>query len=224
MKRYFKFKNEKEDRRLERQAERHYKLNLFRKCLQSLKYYSQYRKRKQIQKLKLKDYADAQLVYRVYQTWLAKLEFKQTLNQIGEQINAFQVKYQLTRVFHVWRRSCQNRLSLKEKEKQMKKYYEKKLKANVFGALFQNYQVALNERIDLFKAEKFYVFWQKKISFSHWTDRLEDKNEIKLMHLVYKARRHFQNKITRKCLLYWKVYRLQRLELNVSSVIASDQS
>ena len=48
---YYKFKNEKEDRRLERIAARNYKLNLFKKCFQSLKYYCMYRKRKKIQKI-----------------------------------------------------------------------------------------------------------------------------------------------------------------------------
>ncbi len=212
---YFKFKNEKEDRRLERIAARNYKLNLFKKCFQSLKYYCMYRKRKKIQKLKLKEYAESQLVFKVYKTWQHKYEMKQKLNDLNEQISIFQIKNQMIRVFNLWKTSYSNRILLKDKMKRMNKYYEKKLKAKIFQALFHNYQIAFNERNDLLRAEKFSIYWQKKIYFSVWTDRLEDKNEIKMMHLVYKAKRHYEYKIFNKYLLNWKIFRLQQLKLKV---------
>ena len=57
----------------------------------------------------------------------------------------------------------------------MRKYYEKKLKRKYFNILSNNYMIVLNERIDLLKADKFNLFWQKKLIFSKWIDKLEDK-------------------------------------------------
>ena len=212
---YYKFISEKEERRVERLADKHYKLTLYRKCLKSLIYYSKYRKRKQIQKEKLREYADSQLVYRVYQMWYEKLQQKQLVNDLEEQIGEFKIKHQLIRVFNYWKTSYKQRLQTKDKLKQMIKFYEKKLKLKAFNAIKDNYLKGLNERKDLMRAEKFYEFSQKRIVYNVWLDKLEDKNEIKIMHLIYKAKKHYETKLTNKALLYWKAYRVDQLELKV---------
>lgn len=214
---YYKFKNEKEERQSLLVARRHYKLTLLRKCFQSINYYAKYRRRKTIQKEKLKEYAESQLVYRSYKTWLIKLDFKLKLNELNDMIKQFQIKNQLKRVFNYWKVSYQNKCDLKERYKQMRKYYEKKFKRKYFNILSNNYMIVLNERIDLLKADKFNLFWQKKLIFSKWIDKLEDKNEIKIMHLYYKSKCHYEKRIKNKLFIAWKLFRVKQLELNAKT-------
>ncbi len=62
-----------------------------------------YRKKKQIQKQKLKEYAESQLVYRVFRTWVDKFENHQKMSLVEEEIVNFRNKFLLARVLSYWK-------------------------------------------------------------------------------------------------------------------------
>ena len=100
---YYKFRTGKDDRNAHRLAEKHYRTAQLDRCFQALKYYVAYRKKKQVQKQKLNEYADSQLVYRVYHTWLAKYEERKRMIEIDSKIAEFRDRFTMVRILERWR-------------------------------------------------------------------------------------------------------------------------
>ena len=102
------------------------------------------------------------------------------------------------------------RIVLRNEDIRMKKYYEKKLKLKAFYAIKENYIEAFTEKNHYSKAEHFNSLWIKKLFFSVIVDKLEQKrdkdDEIKLMHLNYKARKIFDKNLQLKCIREWKIF------------------
>jgi hypothetical protein len=71
--------------------------------MNSIKMYTMYRKKKEMQKKKLREYAESQLVYRVFRTWAEKFEYNQKLNLIDDEIVRFRNKYLSARVLSYWK-------------------------------------------------------------------------------------------------------------------------
>lgn len=74
-----------------------------KKCFHSIKIYRIYRRKKTIQKLKLKEYYESQLVYRIYHTWVNKYEMKKKTYQLEDVIENFKNRYLEARVFQYWK-------------------------------------------------------------------------------------------------------------------------
>ena len=104
----------------------------------------------------------------------------------------------------------------------MRKYYEKNLKRKAFDAIKDNYQQVKNQKINDVKAEVFERFWIKKIFWSKWSDKLEDKKEINSLHLMYKANKFYETKLMIKCVSEWKVYVLEMRSFNNKNEIADN--
>ena len=98
----------------------------------------------------------------------------------------------------------------------MKKFYEKKLKRKCFEVLKENYFEIKNVKLDYMKAERFDALWSKRLYFANWLDKMEDKNDIKLMHLVYKANKHYENNLAKSSFKIWTGFIQEQRELNVS--------
>ena len=86
-----------------RKAQQHYKRTLLKKCMHSIRMYAIYRRKKKIQKLKLNEYAESQLVYRVYHTWVERYNQKKKINELDEQVDQFQKHFLLARVLEYWK-------------------------------------------------------------------------------------------------------------------------
>lgn len=108
------------------------------------------------------------------------------------------------------------RIILRLKEAKAIKFYDKRLKQKAFNAIKQNLITTKNELFIVKKAEKFDSFWCKKIVFYKWLDRLEDKKEIKSMHLVFKARKHYESYLLSTGLKTWKYFIKQKKKLDVN--------
>ena len=98
----------------------------------------------------------------------------------------------------------------------MNKYCQTKLKRKLFEALKENYLTAMKERQDKIKAEKFSLIWIKRHYYSIWADRFEEKTDMKSIHLMYKARVHYQNVIVRKYYQQWFQFKENARTINVS--------
>lgn len=109
-----------------------------------------------------------------------------------------------------------NRILIKIKETKAIKFFDKKLKHMAFKALKNNLTETKNEIFKIQKAEKFDSFWCKKIIFIKWLDRLEDKNEIKSMHLLFKARKKYESYLLRTGLSTWKYFVKQKKKFKVN--------
>ncbi len=216
---YYKFANEKEDRTKLRMALQHYKLDLLKKCFNSLCMYTTYRRKKKIQKFKLKQYAESQLVYRVYQTWMQKYEVRVREIVLEEDISEFKRKYLLIRIFKYWKTSMSSKKDLRVREIKMKKFYEKNLKKKCFNSLKSNYLQENEIKLDYIRAENFEKFWRKKDFFSKWLDKLEEKNDIKTMHLAYKGSKHYDAKLVRHFFKEWILFVKEQRELNVINLL-----
>jgi hypothetical protein len=94
---------EKEERRKWRLAQVFSRRVLLKRCMDSIKMYTVYRKKKEMQKRKLNEYAESQLVYRVFRTWCEKFEYIQKANEIEDEIVLFRNKYLLARVLNYWK-------------------------------------------------------------------------------------------------------------------------
>ena len=68
-----------------------------------MQYYFVYRRKKKIQKQKLNEYAESQLVYRIYHIWLGKYELKKKSNENDLQIEFFREKFRKARILDVWK-------------------------------------------------------------------------------------------------------------------------
>lgn len=79
----------------------------------------------------------------------------------------------------------------------------------------QNHLEIKNELLLAQKVEQFDRIWCKKIYFSKWIDKLEDKNEIKSMHLVFKARKHYETTLLRNGVDAWIYFIREQRVLNV---------
>ena len=99
---HHKFNNEKEDRRQERLAAQHYKKMLFDKCFRSMRFYAAYRHKKAVQKQKLAEYADSQLVYKIFQVWSQRFEARQRMHLLVAQTREFSERFLVARVFNFW--------------------------------------------------------------------------------------------------------------------------
>ncbi len=100
---YFKFKAQVEEKRNVRLADQHFTSGLVKKCWHSIRIYRLYRRKKAIQKLKLKEYYESQLVFRIYQTWLARYEARKRLYQLEDMVESFRQKHMQARVFEYWK-------------------------------------------------------------------------------------------------------------------------
>lgn len=65
--------------------------------------YTLYRRKKKIQKQKLDEYAESQLVYRIFQTWYQKFETRVKLNELESDIVEFRDRFLVARVFNYWK-------------------------------------------------------------------------------------------------------------------------
>jgi hypothetical protein len=116
----------------------------------------------------------------------------------------------------------QYRMRLKLKEFQVKRFYEKKLRKKVFVVIKHNYDEALQAKMIVQKAEKFAMLWLKRRVFSDWSDKLESKNEMKSMHIVYKARRHYEKRLVHNCVKQWVEFIAEQRKLNEKIKRADD--
>jgi hypothetical protein len=105
-------------------------------------------------------------------------------------------------------------MKLKLKEIQVKRFYQKKLRKKVYLIIKQNYDEAREAKLIVQKAENFDTFWIKKRFFSEWLDKLEAKNEMKSMHIVYKARRHYEKRLVLSCVKKWIEFIIEQRKLN----------
>ena len=99
---------------------------------------------------------------------------------------------------------------------QMKKFHEKKLKRKFFEIIKENYVEIKNVKLDYIKAERFDAMWSKRIYFSNWLDKMEDKNDIKVLHLAYKANKHYENSLAKSSFKIWIEFIKEQREFNVS--------
>ena len=99
----YKFRTGKDERHSERLALNHYKSNLLDKCLQSLRYYAIYRRKKKKQKQKLNEYAESQLVYKIYHMWLSKFEKKKQSVEVDRQVTQFRDRFTMARSLEYWK-------------------------------------------------------------------------------------------------------------------------
>lgn len=60
--------------------------------------YTLYRRKKKIQKKKLDEYAESQLVYKIFQTWHQKYQLRLKVNLLEEEITCFSETYLKYRV------------------------------------------------------------------------------------------------------------------------------
>jgi hypothetical protein len=97
----------------------------------------------------------------------------------------------------------------------VRKYYEKNLKRKAFDAIKYNYLETKNQQNNEIKAEAFERFWLKKIFWSKWSDKLEEKKEINSLHLMYKANKFYESNLIIKCLNEWKIFIIKMRNLNV---------
>ncbi|CAF0727562.1 unnamed protein product [Brachionus calyciflorus] len=218
----YKFSHDKEDRRKIKLANQFYRQQQLRKVFTSIKMYTLYRRKKKIQKQKLDEYAESQLVYRIYQIWYEKYQNRVKINELEDEIVDFRQTYLKIRVLTFMREEYHYRLRLKHLELKAKKFYEKKLKLKAFMAIKENHLEIKNKIIEYQKAEKFDSLWSKKIAFNIWLDKLDDKNDIKQLHLDYKARKHYENYLLKTGLKTWKYFIKNKKKLNAKQKIADD--
>jgi hypothetical protein len=186
-----------------RQSIKHNRSTILRKCLKSLKDYAVYRRKKNLQKRKLADYAESQLVYRIYHMWIDKYNQRKKELAMEDQLNSFKNKYLIARTMHRWRSEYKFSVLLRIKQIKVKKFYEKNLKKRAFAALKNHHLEIQLIKQDYVKANHFFTNWQKKRFFIKWTTKLEDKNDMKQMHLFYKSKKHFEMNLMRKNLKLW---------------------
>lgn len=67
--------------------------------MHSLKIYTIYRRKKGIQKQKLREYADSQLVFRFYKLWMIKYEEKKEIKETELVIDQFKNRFLKLRAF-----------------------------------------------------------------------------------------------------------------------------
>jgi len=86
-----------------RKAQKHHNMHLYKKYFNSIRIYVCYRRKKEIQKVKLKEYWESQLVFRTYQTWM--LKFKKRKLEIAQerQIEQFKERYLMARTMQTWK-------------------------------------------------------------------------------------------------------------------------
>ena len=104
---------------------------------------------------------------------------------------------------------------MKIKEIHVKRFYEKKLRKKAWLVIKKNWDQVREERLTVKRAENFNALWVKKRCFSEWTDRLEARNEMKCMHVVYKARRHNETRLKQVYLRQWVEFRIEQRRENV---------
>ena len=200
---HFKLSSEQEERRKWRLARHHHDHTVLAKCLHALRIYRAYRRKKRVQKNKLKEYAESQLVYRVYQTWLAKWEARRVMHDQLAQAEQFEQRYVALRCLDAWRAAYASRCESREREAQMSRVYERRLKRRAFDALRCHFLEAKSKRLDVHRAERFERDWTRRICLSRWQDKLEQRMEMKSMHLVYKARQFRAAWLKREALAAW---------------------
>lgn len=93
----------------------------------------------------------------------------------------------------------------------MIKFYQKKIKSKAFNLLKQNYLNAQNEKKNEQLAERFDRFWIKKRYYSIWADKFEEKTDMRSIHLMFKARLHFEKKLVRNAFSIWHEFNRQCL-------------
>lgn len=101
------------------------------------------------------------------------------------------------------------------REVQMKRFYEKKLKQRIFNGLKANRDENYKRIVQVRQAERFDILWTKRQVFASWLNKLDEKNEINQMHIVYKARRHYEHKISLFYLKVWMSYLIERRKFKV---------
>ncbi len=138
--------------------------------------------------------------------WLDKFEMKKRDLEIAVKIKEFKERYLAARLIEYWRNAYKTRLDLKDRECRMKKFYQKKLKRKAFDLVKKNWMNAEEERKRVRMAEKFSRFWFKKRFFDMWIDKLEERNEMKSIHLVFKARVHHEQMIVKDAFNVWRQY------------------
>jgi len=97
----------------------------------------------------------------------------------------------------------------------MRKFYEKKLKRKIFDTLRRNQQEYSKLKSNWLKAEQFEMKYLKMRVYSKWSEKLDDKNEIKKLHLYCKARQHHERHLTRNCFKQWLEFKSSQQVLNV---------
>ncbi len=202
----YKFTTGKDERNSTRLAEKHHRSALLEKCLHSLRYYAVYRRKKRVQKQKLAEYAESQLAYRIYHVWLEKYEAKKRNLECAAQIAAFRDRFLAARFLEYWRNACTSRADLRAREGKMKKFYEKKLKRKAFELVKENWLSAEEERRRVRTAEQFARSWSKRRFFVLWLDKLEDRLDMKSIHLVFKARVHREQKVVKGAFNVWRQF------------------
>lgn len=100
----------------------------------------------------------------------------------------------------------------------MKKFYQKKLKRKAFEAIKENYLSAELERTNEKRADLFSSFWFKKKFYSMWSDRFEERTDMKTIHLMCKARIHHEQTLRQDCFSTWRDFQQEQRLLNVSLV------
>ncbi len=104
----------------------------------------------------------------------------------------------------------------------MRKYYEKTLKRKAFELIKYNYLETKNQQENEVKAEAFERLWIKKIFWSKWSDKLEEKKEINCLHLMYKANKFYETNLMIRYLNEWKVFVLEMRKFNIKNDLADN--
>jgi hypothetical protein len=198
-------------------ANEHYHEVLLSKCFNSLVYYNKYRQRKAKQKIKVDDFYESQLTYRVFKIWSKKYELKYNEKREIELIESFQHKYCLLKYFHNWKYLTEFKQKLYLKERLCVKIHEKKLKTNAFNVLKNLVNFKHLEQLNECKADKFHLKWILKHFLYEWFDKHEQKEDIKLMHLTYKANKFHESFIIKFVYAKWYEKFNKCIIFNVSS-------
>lgn len=101
----------------------------------------------------------------------------------------------------------------------MRKFYEKKLKLQAFNAFRENRNENYKRAVQMRQAERFDVLWTKRLFFEAWLSKLDQKYEINQLHIVYKARRHYENKITLLSFKAWISFVAEQRKYKVNELI-----
>lgn len=177
------------------------------------------RRRKKLQNQKLSEYAESQLVYRTFHTWLQKYHAHKRINELHAEVSQIETRFLTRRVFSLWQSTRESRVQLRLKEARMQRLYEKRLKQRAFAALVQNRNDHLEELLRLERAEKFDRTWTRRIYFDAWLQKLDEKRDTCQLHLVYQARKHYETKIVLICVNNWRSYVREQRDLKVTFVL-----
>lgn len=74
---------------------------------------------------------------------------------------------------------------------------------------------AKEELLKVDKAERFNNLWTRRIYFEKWEEKLEVRQEINVLHLIYKANKHYTSRLLLKCVNKWGCFIIEQREYNV---------